>query len=153
MALAAGSRAAGGAARDGVRAGAGAAWRSPCRRLVRSSSTLLQADRPPHRRAVARPNIGGPLALAGAIALGAGIGRSRGVGLDGEAVTTLSIGVVLMASLLPMLGAASTLAPAAAVGSGSPRWLRGAGGAGRRRGLVRQRRRPRQAGLRSATCR
>lgn len=101
-ALAAGSRAAGSAARDGARAGAGAlalglqaAWALlwyGARRLARPVIDL-----------VARPNVGGPLGLAGAIALGAAIGRSRGAGFDGEALATLAIGTVLMASLLPML--------------------------------------------------
>jgi len=101
-ALAAGSIAAGSAARDGARAGAGAlglALQAAWSLLVHSLRVLLR----PIVEAVARPNIGGPLALAGAIALGAGIGRSRSAGLDSEAVTTLLIGVVLMAALLPML--------------------------------------------------
>jgi endonuclease YncB( thermonuclease family) len=53
---------------------------------------------------VSRPNIGAPLAFAGAIALGAGIGRARGLGLDKEAAATLAIGAILMLCLLPMLG-------------------------------------------------
>lgn len=102
LALAAGSRAAGSAARDGARAGAGAVGLG-----VQAVWALvvfgLHAITRPVIDAVARPNIGGPIALAGAIALGAGIGRSRSVGLDREALTTLLIGVVLMAALLPML--------------------------------------------------
>ena len=53
--------------------------------------------------ALARPNIGGPIALAGAIALGSGIGRYRGAGLDGEALITLGIGVALLIAALPLL--------------------------------------------------
>ena len=53
--------------------------------------------------ALARPNIGGPIALAGAIALGSGIGRYRGTGLDGEALITLGIGIVLLIAALPLL--------------------------------------------------
>ena len=49
------------------------------------------------------PNIGGPIALAGAIALGSGIGRYRSVGLDREAALTLAIGVVLLIASLPLL--------------------------------------------------
>jgi len=106
-ALAAGSRAAGGAAWAGTRAGAGAVGLG----LQAIGSFLLHVLRVLSRPiidAVARPNIGGPLALAGAIALGAGIGRSRGVGLDREAVTTLAIGVVLMSCLLPLLARSTT---------------------------------------------
>jgi endonuclease YncB( thermonuclease family) len=53
---------------------------------------------------VAPPLIGVPVGLVGGIFLGAGIGRWRGLGPDREAVVTLAIGVVLMASLLPALG-------------------------------------------------
>jgi len=109
-ALAAGSRAAGGAARVGVRAGVGAVGLG----LQAVGSFLLHTLRAlmrPVVDAVARPNVGAPLALAGAIALGAGIGRSRGVGLDREAMTTLAIGVVLMTSLLPMLARSASWRP------------------------------------------
>ena len=102
VALAAGSRAAGSAARDGAIAGAGAVGLG----VHALWSLLLHGLRTVTRpiiEAVARPNIGGPIALAGAIALGAGIGRSRSAGFDREALTTLAIGVVLMAALLPML--------------------------------------------------
>ncbi|MBX9591511.1 MAG: thermonuclease family protein [Hyphomonadaceae bacterium] len=102
VALAAGSRAAGSAARDGAAAGVGAIGLG----LQALWSLLLYGLRAVTRpiiAAVARPNIGGPVILAGAIALGAGIGRSRGVGLDREAVMTLAIGIVLMAALVPML--------------------------------------------------
>ena len=102
VALAAGSRAAGSAARDGAIAGAGAVWLS----LLNLWSLLVHGVRVATRpvlKAVARPNIGGPVILAGAIALGAGLGRLRGVGLDREAVMTLAIGIVLMAALVPML--------------------------------------------------
>ena len=101
-ALAAGSRAAGAAAKDGARAGAGALGLA-LQALWSLIMHWLRALLRPVVEAVARPNIGGPLALAGAIALGAGIGRSRSAGLDREAVTTLLIGIVLMAALLPML--------------------------------------------------
>jgi endonuclease YncB( thermonuclease family) len=109
-ALAAGSRAAGGAVHHGVRAGAGAlglglqaAWASALH--------LLRMLARPVAAAVARPHIGGPLGFAGAIALGAGIGRWRGVGPDREAVLTLLAGAVLMASLLPFLGRATAWRP------------------------------------------
>ena len=114
-ALAAGSRAAGSAARDGTIAGVGAlaltlqaAWSLFLIAVQRVLSLLAQvvaAAMRPILAALARPNIGGPVVLAGAIALGAGLGRSRGVGLDREAITTLVIGAVLMAALVPMLAA------------------------------------------------
>jgi endonuclease YncB( thermonuclease family) len=42
------------------------------------------------------------LAAASAMALGVGIGRYRGAGLDGEVIVMVTIGCVLMATLLPM---------------------------------------------------
>jgi endonuclease YncB( thermonuclease family) len=101
-ALAAGSRAAGAAARDGTRAGAGAIGLFLQGALAFVVHALRLLTRP-IVEAVARPNIGGPVALAGAIALGAGIGRSRSIGFDREALITLLIGLVLMAALVPML--------------------------------------------------
>lgn len=101
-ALVQGSRAAGSAARDGAVAGAGTVWLG----LLNLWSILIHGLRVATRpilAAVARPNIGGPVILAGAIALGAGLGRLRGVGLDREAIVTLAIGIVLMAALIPML--------------------------------------------------
>jgi endonuclease YncB( thermonuclease family) len=109
-ALAAGSRAAGGAAREGVRAGAGAlglALQAVGSLLAR----LLRAIARPIIDLVARPNVGGPLVLAGAIALGAGMGRSRGVGFDSEAMATLAIGTVLMSCVLPMLAQLTSWRP------------------------------------------
>ena len=101
-ALAAGSRAAGSAARDGAVAGIGAVGLGLQTLLSLLMHSLRIATRP-LIEAVARPNIGGPVVLAGAIALGAGIGHSRGVGFDREALVTLAIGVVLMSALIPML--------------------------------------------------
>jgi endonuclease YncB( thermonuclease family) len=100
-ALVAGGKAAGSAAKGGAIAGTGAvalglqaAWSI----IVHWLGVLVQAI----VNIVSRPNIGGPLGLAGAIALGAAFGRSRVVGFDGEAVLALAIGIVLMACLLPM---------------------------------------------------
>ena len=108
-ALAAGSRAAGAAAWDGAKAGAGAAGLAAAG-LMSTLATLagLAFERlviwsQPLLAALARPNIGGPIALAGAIALGSGIGRYRSVGLDREAALTLAIGVVLLIASLPLL--------------------------------------------------
>ena len=110
VALAAGSRAAGGAAWQGTLAGTGAlaltlqgAWAF----LVH----LLRSIARPIADLVARPYIGGPLGLVGATVLGAGIGRARIVGLDSEAALTLLVGAVLMASLLPMLARAIAWRP------------------------------------------
>jgi endonuclease YncB( thermonuclease family) len=110
VALAAGSRAAGGAAVQGVRAGAGALG-LVVHAVWTVSVHLVRAVLRPVAALVARPNIGGPLAFAGAIALGAGIGRARGVGLDREGGATLIIGAVLMLCLLPMLERRTTWRP------------------------------------------
>ena len=109
VALAAGSRAAGAAARDGARAGAGAAGLAAQGALSLGAVAARHAGRRladllrPILDALARPNIGGPIALAGAIALSAGIGRYRGTGLDREAMITIGIGAVLLIASLPML--------------------------------------------------
>jgi endonuclease YncB( thermonuclease family) len=110
VALVAGSRAAGGAAWQGARAGTWglvlalqAAWAF----LVHLAKLILH----PIADLVARPHIGIPLGLVGAVVLGAGIGRARIVGLDGEAALTLLGGAVLMASLLPMLARAIAWRP------------------------------------------
>jgi endonuclease YncB( thermonuclease family) len=102
VALAAGSRAAGGAAVQSARAGAGALSLA-VQGLWTASVLVIRAILRPIARLVARPHIGGPLAFAGAIALGFGIGRARAVGLDREAGVMLLIGAVLMLCLLPML--------------------------------------------------
>ena len=101
-ALAAGSRAAGSAAKDGAIAGAGALalglqgfWAV----LVHAMGVLVRSI----INIVSRPHIGGPLGILGAIALGAAIGRQRVLGFDSEAVLTLAVGLVLMACLLAML--------------------------------------------------
>ena len=110
VALAAGSRAAGGAAWQGARAGTGAlalALQGVWAFLVHLLKLIIR----PIADLAARPYIGGPLALIGAVALGAGIGRSRIVGVDGEAALTLLAGAVLMASLLPMLARAIAWRP------------------------------------------
>jgi endonuclease YncB( thermonuclease family) len=108
-ALAQGSRAAGAAARDGARAGLGVAGLAAQAVWTVIAAAFAFAGRKlailaqPLIAALARPNIGGPIALAGAIALGSGIGRYRGTGLDGEALITLGIGVALLIAALPLL--------------------------------------------------
>jgi endonuclease YncB( thermonuclease family) len=109
-ALVAGSKAAGAAARHGARAGLGALglgvqrlWQLTVA-LGGAAAREVAVWARPVAAALARPNIGGPIALAGAIALGSGIGRYRGAGLDTEALLTLGIGVALLLAVLPMLG-------------------------------------------------
>jgi len=110
-ALAAGSVAAGAAARDGARAGLGAAglaaqslW-GVLIDLVLLAGRVIAALAEPLVQALARPNIGAPVAFAGAIALGAGIGRYRGMGLDREAMVTFAAAAVLLVAALPVLSA------------------------------------------------
>lgn len=108
-ALAAGSRAVGAAARDGARAGLGTlglaaqsigsilglsakfAWR----KIVVAAQPIIEM--------LARPNVGGPIALVGGIALGLGVGRYRSVGLDAEALATLLAGIALLIVAWPAL--------------------------------------------------
>ena len=120
VALAAGSKAAGAAALDGARAGLGvaglmaqAAWNllvtlaaiawhylaAASVATLRQLAILLR----PLMDALARPKIGGPVAIMGAMALALGIGRSSGAGLDREASIALAIGVVLVFAALPLL--------------------------------------------------
>jgi endonuclease YncB( thermonuclease family) len=148
-ALAAGSRAAGSAAREGARAGLGALGLG-LQALWSLAVHGLRLAMRPVVSALRRPNIGGPVALAGAVALGAGIGRARSIGLDGESVATLAIGIVLMSALLPMLApqmrwqlpriaglswrtAATAVAVVALVGSVA--WFAGGGGLGNLAGV------------------
>jgi endonuclease YncB( thermonuclease family) len=119
-ALAAGSKAAGAAAREGARAGldvagqaaqgAGSALAAWARRMLRrlGAALLVMMQKlglvlRPLTEVLARTNIGGPLALAGAIALGSGIGRYRSMGADGETLIALGIGLILFIAALPML--------------------------------------------------
>jgi endonuclease YncB( thermonuclease family) len=139
VALAEGSLAAGEAAVQGARAGAGALSLA-AQGMWAFSVYLIRAILRPLARLVARPNIGGPLAFAGAIALGAGIGRARVVGLDREAGATLLLGAVLLLCLLPMLERRTTWRPplrlrraagwafALAVLAGGAAWLASASG-------------------------
>jgi endonuclease YncB( thermonuclease family) len=130
-ALAAGSKAAGAAAVDGARVGlgvAGMAAQSAGNSLVAGGGLLLQklgaglvalmqrlgVALRPLTVVLERPNVGGPLALLGAIALGSGIGRLRSVGVDGETLIALAIGLVMLAAALPMLSRMT--------GIGMPRW-------------------------------
>ena len=115
-ALIVGSRAAGSAARQGALAGfwavgllaqglwhlAGAASAAMARRLAVVAQPVLAA--------LARPQFGIPVALAGAISLGCALGRYRAGGVDREAVLTLVAGMVLLAAVLPLLTGLTGLA-------------------------------------------
>jgi endonuclease YncB( thermonuclease family) len=130
-ALAAGSKAAGAAAMDGARVGLGAAGmaaQSAGNSLLAGGGLLLEklgaglvalmqrlgVALRPLTVVLERPNVGGPLALIGAIALGSGIGRLRSMGVDGETLIALAIGFVMLAAALPML--------ARMTGISMPRW-------------------------------
>ena len=120
VALAAGSKAAGAAAIDGARVGFGVAglmaqaawnilvtlaaiaWHHFLAASVATARHLAILLRP-LMEALARPKIGGPTAIIGAVALALGLGRSSGAGLDREAGTALAIGVVLLVATLPFL--------------------------------------------------
>jgi endonuclease YncB( thermonuclease family) len=119
-ALAAGSKAAGAAAMDGARAGlgvAGLAAQSAGSSLIAAGGLLLHklwfaiqvlaqklgVALRPLTAILERPNIGGPLALLGAVALGSGIGRFRSVGADGEMFVAVGIGLALFIAAWPML--------------------------------------------------
>jgi endonuclease YncB( thermonuclease family) len=120
VALAAGSRAAGAAALGGARVGLGVAglltqalWNIvvtasaiACHNLASLSAVVwhkLAILLQPVIAALARPNIGGPIGIAGAIALALGVGRYSGAGLDREAAFALALGAVLLAASLPLL--------------------------------------------------
>lgn len=117
-ALAQGSLIAGSAIAEGSKVAGAAAWAAALSGLAALGRGLLLAGAwalsiaagrrlaiaaQPLTARLAQPNIGGPVAIAGAIALGIGIGRVRGSGLDGEAMVTLAIGALLLAASLPLL--------------------------------------------------
>ena len=104
----AGLRRAGAVVLDAARA-AGAAAAVGARRMLTGSAALAAMTSQKARAAtgsltgsLARPGVTGTLATGGAMALGVGIGRYRGTGLDSEAVAMLAIGGALTATLLPM---------------------------------------------------
>ena len=120
VALAAGSRAAGSAALGGAKVGLGiaglmaqAAWNIVATvaaiawhhlaTLSAIAAQKLAILLQPVIATLARPNVGGPVALAGAIALAMGVGRSSSAGLDREATAALAIGILLLIAALPLL--------------------------------------------------
>jgi len=111
VALVAGSRAAGVAAKEGAKASVGAAGlfagslASLLAALARLAGQAMLLAARPVLAALARPAIGTPVAFAGALVLGAGVGRARVLGLDNEAAATLLLAGVLLCATLPMLSA------------------------------------------------
>ena len=104
----AGLRSAGAVVRGGARAGSEAVVLG-ARRTLGGSAAIATMTWQTARAAtgslpkvLAHPGIAGILAVAGALALGVGIGRYRGVGLDSEVIAMLAVGAALLATLLPM---------------------------------------------------
>src|SRR4029450_11638433 len=58
---------------------------------------------------VARPASGAPVAFAGGLILGAGLGRARVIGLDSEVYLTLLVAGLLLVASLPLLSALTGL--------------------------------------------
>ena len=115
VALVAGSRAAGVAAKEGAKASFGAAGLfagglfSVLVALSRLAGRAIQIAARPLIAALARPAIGAPVAFAGGLILGAGLGRARVIGLDGEVYLTLLIAGLLLVASLPLLSALTGL--------------------------------------------
>jgi endonuclease YncB( thermonuclease family) len=79
------------------------------RRMLAGSSALAATTSQTIRTAagsvagsLSNPGVVGTVAAAGAMALGLGIGRYRGAGLDREVVAMLALGGVLTATLIPV---------------------------------------------------
>jgi endonuclease YncB( thermonuclease family) len=103
-----GLRALPGSVRAGARAGRRAAA-SGARRTLDGLAAIAafagqqaRAARSAAAHILARPATPGAVGAAGALVLGAGIGRWRAAGLDGEVVAMLTIGAGVAATLLPM---------------------------------------------------
>ncbi len=115
VALVAGSRAAGSAAKEGAKASLGAAGllagglSSMLVALCQIAGRSIQSAARPVIAMLALPIIGGPVAFVGGLVLGAAIGRGRVIGLDGEVYLTLLIAFVLLTCALPMLSALTGL--------------------------------------------
>jgi endonuclease YncB( thermonuclease family) len=114
-ALVAGSFAAGVAAKEGAKASFGAAGlfaggvSSVVVALSKMAGRAMLVAARPVLAVLARPTIGGAVAFAGGLVLGAAVGRSRALGLDGEASATLLLAVLLLLGTLPMLSALTGL--------------------------------------------
>ncbi len=127
-ALAQRSRAAGASAWASALAGLGVAWlllQALCGYLweaARAGGRSLMLRAQPLTGRLAQPNIGGPIALAGAIALMLGIGRAYAAGLDGRTMLMLAIGATMLAASSPLLlGPTSARPPSLARLGVSPR--------------------------------
>ncbi|HEU0061438.1 MAG TPA: thermonuclease family protein [Hyphomicrobiaceae bacterium] len=115
VALVAGSLAAGVAAKEGAKASVGAAGLlagglfSMLVALGKIAGQAIEIAARPLIAALARPAIGAPVAFAGGLILGAGLGRARVLGLDGEGYLTLCIAGLLLLASLPLLSALTGL--------------------------------------------
>ena len=127
VALVAGSRAAGVAAKEGAKASFGAAGLlagglfSMVVALSKIAGRAIQIAARPLIGALARPAIGAPVAFAGGLILGAGLGRARVMGLDGEVYLTLLIAGLLLVASLPLLSALTGLRLPRLAGTALPR--------------------------------
>jgi endonuclease YncB( thermonuclease family) len=114
-ALVAGSLAAGVAAKEGAKAGMGAAGlfagslSTLTLMLMKMAGLAIAAAARPVMALLARPVIGTPVVFAGGIVLGAVIGRARVLGFDREAWLTLAAAILLFVAGLPMLSRVSGL--------------------------------------------
>jgi endonuclease YncB( thermonuclease family) len=115
VALMAGSRAAGVAAKEGAKASVGAAgllaggfasmFVALCK--IAGRAVLIAARR--LIAALARPAIGGAVAFTGGLVLGAGLGRARALGVDAEVYLTLGLAALLFLAALPLVSALTGL--------------------------------------------
>lgn len=120
VALVAGGKAAGAALWDGARAGGGTLWllllglwnliliaalhaADKVGLLLAALAAGIARIARPVIDLLARPNVGVCVGIAAALALGAGISRTRSAGLDREAVLTLAVAGVLVIMTLPTL--------------------------------------------------
>jgi endonuclease YncB( thermonuclease family) len=115
VALMAGSRAAGVAAKEGAKASFGAAgllaggFASMLAALSKIAGRAILIAARPVIAALARPPIGGAVAFTGGLVLGMGLGRARALGIDAEVYTTLGIATLLFIAALPLVSALTGL--------------------------------------------
>jgi endonuclease YncB( thermonuclease family) len=115
VALMAGSRAAGVAAKEGAKASLGAAgllaggFSSMLVALSKLAGRAIVIAARPVIAALARPPIGGAVAFTGGLVLGAGLGRARALGFDAEVYMTLGIAALLFIAALPLVSALTGL--------------------------------------------
>jgi endonuclease YncB( thermonuclease family) len=111
VALVAGSKAAGVAAKEGAKASLGAAGllagglSSMLVALSKIAGRALLIAAQPVIAALARPLIGGFVGFVGVLVLGAALGRARAVGFDPEVYTTLAIAALLFIATWPLVSA------------------------------------------------